>query len=265
MSSLRETQAQLRDALLGDDATDVLDQIVAGGLSPAACLRISRHHVSTTLTDVLEGVYPVVCRLVDSRFFAYAADRFIAAHPPASPCLTDYGAEFPAFLASFEPCRHLVYLRDVARLEWALSCAAHADDATPLGREAIMAAASGAVDGLRLRFHPSVSLIESPWPIHRIWRATQPHRGSETVVDLASEGAWLEVRRLDDHVLFRALDPGTYVLRSELDAGRTLPEAADAALARDAGLDLIAALRDVFDDDIVVGFSHITPQKEDRA
>ena len=47
------------------------------------------------------GDLPVVCRLVDRRFFAYAADPYIRAHPPAGPCLFEYGATFPDFLAAF--------------------------------------------------------------------------------------------------------------------------------------------------------------------
>ena len=54
----------------------------ADRLSPAARVAIYRHHVTQTLTDILMDVYPVVCRLVDARFFAYAAHRFIASQPP---------------------------------------------------------------------------------------------------------------------------------------------------------------------------------------
>src|SRR5437867_400753 len=179
MPTLRELQAGFRDVMLGAKATPVLDTIATDGLPVAARLAIYRHHVSTTLTDLLRATFPVVCRLVDERFFGYAADRFIAAFPPTSPCLHEYGERFPAFLASFAPCRDLVYLPDVARLEWAMRCAEHADRAT---------------------------LLESPWPIDRIWRANQPDADPAMTVDLDAGGARLEVRRQDDDVVFRVLD-----------------------------------------------------------
>jgi hypothetical protein len=40
---------------------------------------------------VLEDTFPVVCRLVDKRFFAYAAHEYLREHPPHSRCLV--GAE----------------------------------------------------------------------------------------------------------------------------------------------------------------------------
>ena len=63
----------------------------ATGSDPAARLAIYRHHVSATLTEALEATYPVVVRLVDRRFFAYAADQFIRRHPPTGPCSSSTG------------------------------------------------------------------------------------------------------------------------------------------------------------------------------
>src|SRR5437868_1266472 len=112
MSALRETQAAFRAALLGNDPSAATVDIRGDGLAPEARLAIYRHHVVETLTDLLKDVYAVVCRLVDARFFAYVADRFIVAHPPTSPCLFEYGDAFAGFLERFAPCRHLPYLPD---------------------------------------------------------------------------------------------------------------------------------------------------------
>src|SRR5438445_13075963 len=121
MPTLRELQHGVRDALLGDDACVVAALDGAGdALAPAARVAVYRHHVLTSLTAALEATFPVVVRLVDVRFFRYAADRYVRAHPPGGPCLFEYGASVPEFLAAFPPCRHLVYLADVARLEWAM-------------------------------------------------------------------------------------------------------------------------------------------------
>src|SRR5262244_1643625 len=132
MPALCDVQAALRDAVLGRDEAPASAVIAGDGVRPVARLRLYRHHVFTTLTAALKATYPVVCRLVDERFFDYAVDCYIRARPPAGPCLFEYGRDFPEFLAAFEPCRQLVYLPDVARLEWALNTAAYAENATPL-------------------------------------------------------------------------------------------------------------------------------------
>jgi hypothetical protein len=262
MSALRDLQAGFRDALLGDHAALAPGTIAADGLPADARLALYRHHVTTTLTDALRATYPVVCRLVGDGFFAYAAARFIAVAPPTSPCLAEYGAALAAFLASFDACRSLVYLPDVARLEWAMSRAANADDAPPLDPRALTGLAPDERAGLRLTFHPSVTLLDSPWPIDRIWRANQPGADPRATIDLDTGGVRLEVRRIDDEVVLRTLDAGEYALRRALWARRTLGTAAATALAHDRDFDLTAALAWLFHDDTLTAFT-LTPTTED--
>ena len=254
MSPLRERQTRFREALLGGDVTPALETIAPDGLTAAGRLAVYRHHVIVTLTDALRAAYPVVCRLVGDGFFAYAADRFIAAFPPASPCLFEYGGALPAFLASFEPCRSLAYLPDVARLEWAMSQAASSDDAPPLDARALTRIPVAALERVRFTFHPSVTLLESPWPIDRIWRANQPDADPDLIVDLGAGGVQLEVRRVAEDVVFHALEPGVHALRSALQAGRTLGAATADALARQPDLDLTAALTDLFHDETLTAY-----------
>ena len=89
MPTLRELQTLFESSLLAGDETAVIQQIEGDGLDPRARLAVYRHHVFTTLTAVLETAYPVVCRLVDRRFFAYAADAFIKRYAPRRPHMPD--------------------------------------------------------------------------------------------------------------------------------------------------------------------------------
>src|SRR5262245_45901708 len=171
MPSLRELQLDFGRALLGGAGERASGAIVDAGLPTGARLAIYRHHVFATLTGALRAVYPVVCRLVDERFFAYAADQFVRRHPPTGPCLVEYGSELPDFLASFPPCRHLAYLPDVARLEWAIHAASHAADAVPLAPTSLADIDPARVGDLVFRFDLSTALVASLWPVETIWRA----------------------------------------------------------------------------------------------
>src|SRR5688572_16223832 len=141
MSSLSELQAGFRAALLAEDERRVMAHIIPDGLGVPARLAVYRHHVLTTLTATLESTFPVVCRLVDRRFFGWLADCFIRAHPPAGPCLFEYGADFPEFVRAFPACAELPCLADVAALEWAMTTALYAPDARPLDPERLAAIA----------------------------------------------------------------------------------------------------------------------------
>src|SRR5271168_1539188 len=116
--SLDELQADFRRFVGGEATRGVVDAICADGLTPEQRLSIYRNASLINLATALEAVFPVVRRLVDPRFFAYAADQFIHEHFPTEPCLTQYGRNFPAFLEEFPAAAGVAYLSDVARLEW---------------------------------------------------------------------------------------------------------------------------------------------------
>jgi hypothetical protein len=255
VTSLRELQEDVRRALLGQGDDAAAAAVVEDGLTAAGRLAIYRHHVFTTLTAALQATFPVVCRLVDERFFAYAAHHYIREHPPAGPCLFEYGATFAAFLAGFPPCRALPYLADVARLEWAMNAALHAPDQAPLKHAALEGLARQVTGEEIFSLDPSLALIASPWPIHAIWRANQPEADATAAIDLGAGGVWLQVRRLGDDVGFRALDRGTFVFRQALAEGRRLADAVEEVMAVDARFDLAQAFAALVREDLVTSIA----------
>jgi hypothetical protein len=254
MPTLHELQTAFLRAMLGSDESQLLETVVGDGLLPAARLQIYRHHVLTSLTDVLQATFPVICRLVDERFFRYAADAYIRQSPPEAPCLFEYGRHFPLFLATFPPCRDLVYLADVARLEWALHTTLHAQVCAPLDPAELSRLAAHEVAQLTFQFDPSVTLLRSPWPIDQIWRMNQAEE-VETTLDLREEDICLEIRRWDDDVGFCRLAPPIALFRTMLAAGQPLAMAAEAALVADEAFDCVVALHELLTDGMVIGFT----------
>jgi putative DNA-binding protein len=255
MRTLPEIQAGFAAAILRDDAADVARAIVADGVPSTARVQIYRNHVLASLTEALATTYPVVCRLVERRFFDFAADAYIRRDPPGGPCLFEYGATFPSFLAKFPPCVDYPYLADVARLEWAMNTALHAQDTTPIQRAALAGVPADDVGRLVLRIDPAAAWLRSDWPVDRIWTANQPDADPDVVVDLAAGGVRLEIRRRGDAVALRRLDATSFGFRAALGRGATLEVAASTALAEDRGFDLAAALRALLDEALVVGFT----------
>src|SRR4029450_3357439 len=105
MPTLRELQAHVRAAMLDGDEGAAAAAVHDDDLGAAARVAVYRHHVLTSLTVTLESTYPVVARLVDPRFFRYAADRYIREQPPTGPCLFEYGGGLAEFLVGLSP-RH---------------------------------------------------------------------------------------------------------------------------------------------------------------
>jgi hypothetical protein len=259
MPPLRDVQAAFRRALLADDGT-ALAALVDGD---AVGIDVHRNNLFASLGEVLRDSFPSVCRLVDQRFFVYAAHEFIRRHPPQRAVLAEYGAGFADFLADFPPCRHLAYLADVARLEWLMGVAATAADAAPLGVAALAGVAAEATPLLRLTLHPALGLLASPFPIDRIWRANRRDAPvDEAPIDLAAGGVRLEVHRAGTEVLMRALDAPSFAFRQTLRQDGTLEAAAIAAFAQDPAFDLAAALGALFREGAVIGVSGPSESRE---
>jgi hypothetical protein len=259
MSTLLELQMRLRRAVLGGDPAEIVAAIQGDGLDPAARVGIYRNHAFATLGDALRGTFPVVCRLVDKGFFAYASHEYLREHPPHSRCLVEYGADFADFLAGFEPCQDLPYLADVARFEWALNIAATVREAIPLRAETLVAIPPGEAAYIALRLQPSLSYFASPWPIDAIWQANK--EDEVPPIDLASGGTSLEIRRAGEAVVWRRLDPGTFAFRTALADGLVLAAAMAVATLRDPAFDLTAGLRHIFGEGLAVAFL-ISPERE---
>jgi hypothetical protein len=248
MLAPREFQSAFRRALLERDALSLqilLPEIDEGALSADERLDVYRNNVFASLTEALEETFPAVCRLVDERFFAYAAREFISLHPPGKPALIDYGAEFPGFLSSFQACRDLQYLPDVARFEWLMNVAAHAPDADAIAQDALASFLPEQAPNLALTFHPSHGFVASAFPIDRIWRANRPGANENTEIDLAAGGVKLEVSRRSTQVVVRKLDKAEFAFRDTLSAGHPLGIALERAFAEQpdfAAADAVSAL-----------------------
>ena len=264
MLTFRELQSLFRRAMCGAEIPQLLGVIAGDGLAPAARLQIYRHHVLTSLTEALQATFPVVCRLVDARFFGYAADAYIRQHLPATPCLWEYGADFPAFLATFPPCRDLVYLADVARLEWALNIALHAEERLPIAADVLRQIPGEQVACLTFQCHPALTLLCSPWPIEQIWRAHQTDADLIAAIDLHAGGVRLEIFRGVDAVGFRTLAPALYAFRAMLATGHSLGTAVEAALAVAEDFDVMRALADFLADGMVIGLTLRHDTREHR-
>jgi hypothetical protein len=118
--------------------------------------------------------------------------------------------------------------------------------------EALAAVSAEEAAYVVLRLQPSLSYLASPWPIDAIWQANQENEVS--VVDLASGGARLEIRRADDRVAWRRLDAAAFAFRTALADGLVLAAAMAGATLQDPAFDVTAAVQHLFVEGLVVAY-----------
>jgi hypothetical protein len=235
MPSLLEAQRAIRLSLVERDDSAAAAYIVADELAPEQRLSVYRNTFASNLANALRLSFPAVQRLVGAEFFDGVARIFAHERPPVSAYLDEYGAEFPDFLARFAPAVSLVYLPDVARLEWAVNRALHAPDAEPLDAARLAALVPSDHDRVRFVPHPSVSLVRADYPVDAIWRAVlEQDDVALSTIDLAAGPVWLLVQRLATGVEVTRVDERAWRFAAELFAGRPLGAALEAADGVDA-------------------------------
>ena len=237
MPSLPELQRAFARGVLDDDESQIAGAVRTDQFSAQRHLQIYHNNVFASLTRSMKDVYPVVTRLVSDGFMDYASDSFIRQYPPHSGNLHDFGGEFAAFLTTFPSARELVYLPDIARLEWAFHLAFHAADATPHAAEHLRAADPARYGELRFVLHPSVHLVASDYPIRRIWESNQPGFAGDDRVDLdEGQDQVLVIRRKT--VELHSISPGAFALLTAFALGEPFAKACEAALNAEGSFDL---------------------------
>ncbi len=235
MPSLLEVQRGFAAALLSEPGPDFLRLVADGEFTAEERLEIYRNSSRSTLIAVLRLNYPAVARLVGDEFFTHCAGRYVAAHPPSSAYLNEFGAHVADFLEDFPEAAGLTYLPDVARFEWALAGAANAEDQPAIGAAQLAALPSAA--GLRFMAHSSVRML---WLRHAADRiADAVMSGDEAAmrgIDLAEGPARIVVHRGAEGVEAERLDSTEYALLGALLACEDWSRVVERAPERAASL-----------------------------
>jgi hypothetical protein len=203
----------------------MLDAIVPGGtLDAAGALAVYRRGYHARLTEQLGETYATVWRVLgDDDFFAICRE-YIAGHPSSSYNLSDYGREFPAFLAAAPGLP--AFLEELARFELAVHDVFHVHAHAPLGAARI--AAAGDLSGVRLRFGRGVRLFAGDHAVYDLYR----HRNDEEPPDLDIDRAQrVLLYRNGGDVLAREVDAAWFAALASLAEGRTVDQAIASAVA----------------------------------
>ena len=136
MEAFAEIQGSFAAGLLGKPAEFPFSLRASTAARAESGLAVYRNNVMAGLINVVATRFPVVRRLVGDESFGAVVRAFVAAEPPRSPVLLDYGDAFPQFLRRLGRDACIGYVADIAALEVARGSAYHAADVDPLSADA---------------------------------------------------------------------------------------------------------------------------------
>jgi Putative DNA-binding domain len=205
---------------------------------------VYRNTVLKGCIDALQSNYPAVCRLVGDEWFRAAAAVYARANLPRHPSLLDYGSDFAAFLAAFEPASELPYLAGVARLERFWTDAHIARDEAPVSADAVAGFGASQLSRVTLHPHPAARWA---WfddaPIATIWQtnrgaAAMPGGDGPAPSGLEWRAEGVLITRPGGAVQWTPLGEAGCAFLDTCAGSGTLASAATAALDADPRVDL---------------------------
>jgi hypothetical protein len=261
MRELATIQQIFSAALLDPGQTDAATALFAGAMPRVReRLAIYRGNSIANTAKALAGAYPIIGKLVGNAFFDGLARAYRRSDPPTSGDLNDFGAQFAAFLTAFPHARSLPYLPDVARLEWLAHRAHYAADEGPFAIARLKNLAGHNYAGARVRLHPAVAVLESRYPLYRIWEVHQDDYRGEIAVDLDSGPQCVLVYRPRFRSAVAWLTAGEFAFLSAVAQHATLGTALQSALAADAQFDLAASLQRWVAANVIVDVGALPPE-----
>ncbi|HJR69745.1 MAG TPA: DNA-binding domain-containing protein [Gammaproteobacteria bacterium] len=256
MRSLADLQGSFARAMTTGEV-DRFDVALVGGLEPRNRIAIHVRHYGASLTAALCDKFPASAWLAGADLVRDAARTYARLHPPSQPCIAEYGADFPEFLAAYGRAPSVPYLESFAALEWAVGQASIAIERAPCSWPELASQGSERLLDSTLSLQPGLHYRHSRWRVDELMTTYLSGVEPESFV-LAESSAFVEVRGALGAVRLARLDAAAFAFRSALAEGRSIAAAAAAALDCDPGFDSGEALRSLAHAGLVTGVSTLS-------
>lgn len=210
-------------------------------LSPADSADLYSGMYLARLRECLEQDYPALRRLAGEEVFGELVKSYLARFPSRHYSLNQLGRQLPGFLDGAGRFPRRALLRDVARLECAMSEAFDALPGTSLTPADLASAGDDSWAGARLHLDLSVRLVELAHDVGDFVLAA--HRKRDASPACPRKRTWLVVYRKDLVVSFLELTEPMFRVLESLARGEPLARALGAARRRDgaSGLEVQVA------------------------
>lgn len=202
----------------------------AGTLTAEQALGIYQNNTQQSLMALMEQTFPVCAKLVGETCFNSLAHDYVAANPSQDQAIEYYGQYFAAAISAAtdhnSSLRKVMYLSDMARVEWQINRAYFAANKLEFDFNLFADIAASQRTQIRFMMAPGVAVVKLHWPIVRLWQMHQPGYKVEQIV-IKSKMQYALIDRIEYRPYLVSIERPMYQLLDQVFHADTLVEIVD--------------------------------------
>ncbi len=164
-------QQQMMEFLLQGEKKIANHIVQQGAISVDTRLHIYRNAYQVRLRETIDTDHPLTGVYLGDDLFDQMVQQYINIYPSHYRSLRHFCDDLPVFLADNKPFSEHPQIAELARFERLLLCVFDAPDAATVSVEALGELPPQNWPEMKIHFHPSVRLFESPWNVVSVWQA----------------------------------------------------------------------------------------------
>lgn len=215
--------------------SEFANQIVPiGKMTPEECCFVYKRGYRARLIETLGDTFEATWWVLGDEDFFKLAQEFVDHIPSRSFDLSDYGAEFAAYLEQHSVSKEIPFVTTLARFEWNFKNLFHSQSIVP-NIEALVKSLSEN-DSARLQLHGSCRIWNAPHSVYEIWK----RRGED--ITQVHEISWdseqiLLLYKYDQKVHVKEITRVQQEFLKAFENGSSLAAAAESLLKHSGELD----------------------------
>jgi hypothetical protein len=222
----------------------------------AGRLALYRGNLFAAAKKALGLAFPITVKIIGAEFFEGLAREYVRRYPSVSGDLNEYGEALPRFVAEFAHTQDLPYLPDVTRMEWLAHRAYYAQDAQSFDLVRLASISGSAQGELHPVLAPACALLESRWPVARIWQVHQDDYAGEFSVDFDAGPERILISRPLFRVEVTSVSAGAFRFLQGAQHGASIAQSLDAALVEEPDFDFAIVFPTWVKTGVIVGLEH---------
>ncbi|HAT8173706.1 TPA: DUF2063 domain-containing protein, partial [Legionella pneumophila] len=202
MPTIKQIQESFLKTVLNQQDTAIFEYFCPNEITNEFRFDIYRNTILQNLRHSLEITFPAIWKLVgkecaDGLALHFAQDKN---NLPTTNCLDDWGEKFPQFLKNNPTVSHLLYLKDIAEIEWLKHLSYCSRDYPVFDPRILQNHLNERVEKLTLLFNPSVFLYSSPYYLKNIFDLIENPQETDSI-DFQQIPSYTVISRQNDQII----------------------------------------------------------------